>query len=297
MQTTPYTLKLSNGLGWHIVASKQAAPWVDRLATTMELRRTEQYGYPKLIFLDKDEDVDDALFTKLHLADMPGSDWKPHDLKWLHFYSHNDVPDMICRFGNDNTHGIEIVRMWQALHPIYEQALGNGGMPFHAGLAARNGKGVLFAAPGGTGKSTCCRRLPPPWKALCDDEALLVKDTQGAYMAHPFPTWSEYLFQRSEKTWDVEQHVPLSALFFLEQAERDEVVAIGTGKASVYITESSTQICRRDWRYLDKKEEVRRKTMLFDNACALAKAVPAYILRVSLTGEFWKLVEEVVASH
>ena len=116
-------------------------------------------------------------------------------------------------------------------------------------------------------------------------------------MAHPFPTWSKSLFQRSEKTWDVEQHAPLSALFFLEQAERDEVLRIGTGQASVYITESSTQICRRDWRYLDKKEEVRRKTMLFDNACTLAKEVPSYILRVSLTGEFWKLIEEVVASH
>ncbi len=297
MQTTHYILKLSNGHGWHIIASKQAASWVNRLARIMELRRSELNGYPKLIFLDKDEEVGDALFTGLNMADMPGADWKLHDLKWLHFYSHNDVPDMICRFGNDDTHGLDIVRMWQALHPIYERALGDGGLPFHAGLAEWKGRGVLFAASGGTGKSTCCRRLPPPWKALCDDETLIVKDKQGKYLAHPFPTWSEYIFQRSEKTWDAEQHAPVSALFFLEQAERDEVAPIGTGKASIYITQSSMQICRRDWRYLDKKEEVRRKTMLFDNACTLAKAVPSYILRVSLTGEFWKLVEEVVASH
>lgn len=297
MRTTPYTLKLSNGHGWHIIASKQAAPWVDRLATVMELRRTEQNGYPKLIFLDKGEEVGDASSTGLNMAYLPGSGWRLHDFKWLHFYSHDDVPDKICRFGNDDTHGLDIVRMWQSLHPIYERALGNGGMPFHAGLAEWNGKGALFAASGGTGKSTCCRRLPSPWRALGDDEALIVKDKQGTYTAHPFPTWSEYIFQRSEKTWDVEQHAPLSALFFLEQADRDEVVAIGTGKASVYITESSTQICRRNWRHLDKKEEVRQKMAMFDNACALAKEVPAYILRVSLTGEFWRLVEEVVTSH
>ena len=37
--------------------------------------------------------------------------------------------------------------------------------------------------------------------------------------------------------------------------------------------------------------------MLFDNACNLVREVPSYILRVSLTGEFWKLIEEVVASR
>ena len=166
MQTTHYTLKLSNGHGWHIIAGKQAAPWVNRLATIMELKRSELNGYPKLIFLDKDEEVGDALFTGLNMADMPGSGWRLHDFKWLHFYSHDDVPDKICRFGNDDTHGLEIVRMWQSLHPIYERALGDGGLPFHAGLAAWNGKGVLFAASGGTGKSTCCRRLPSPGRRL-----------------------------------------------------------------------------------------------------------------------------------
>ena len=73
MQTTHYTLKLSNGHGWHIIAGKQAAPWVNRLATIMELKRSELNGYPKLIFLDKDEEVGDASFTGLNMADMPGS--------------------------------------------------------------------------------------------------------------------------------------------------------------------------------------------------------------------------------
>ena len=297
MQTTSYTLKLSNGHVWQVIASKQTAPWVDRLARIMELRRSEQNGYPKLIFLDKDEEISDTLFAGLNLPDMPGSGWTLRDLKWLRFYAHHATPDTVCRFGNEDTHGLDVVRMWQSLHPIYARVIEDGGLPFHAGMAAWNGRGALFAASGGTGKSTCCRRRPPPWKALCDDETLIVKDKQGAYMAHPFPTWSEYLFQRSEKTWDVGQYAPLSALFFLEQAERDEVAPIGAGKASIYILESSTQICRRDWRHLDKKEEARRKTALFDNACNLAREVPSYILRVSLTGEFWKLIEEVMASH
>jgi hypothetical protein len=34
--------------------------------------------------------------------------------------------------------------------------------------------------------------------------------------------------------------------------------------------------------------------LLFNNACELAKAVPAYILRVSLEGRFWEEMEKVI---
>jgi hypothetical protein len=31
-----------------------------------------------------------------------------------------------------------------------------------------------------------------------------------------------------------------------------------------------------------------------DNACAMAQAIPCYILRVSLTGKFWQEIEKVL---
>jgi hypothetical protein len=33
---------------------------------------------------------------------------------------------------------------------------------------------------------------------------------------------------------------------------------------------------------------------MFENACQLAKTIPSYTLDVSLTGEFWKPLEELL---
>jgi SynChlorMet cassette protein ScmC len=149
--------------------------------------------------------------------------------------------------------------------------------------------------PGNTGKSTCCRQLPHSWRALCDDEALIVRDDNRKYFVHPFPTWSDCLYQRSEKTWNVQQHVPLSVIFFLEKAETNEVIPIGQGQAAIFINQSATQVCQRSWINLDQQEESALREELFDNACELAKEIRVYKLRVSMNGRFWEKIEEVLS--
>ena len=32
----------------------------------------------------------------------------------------------------------------------------------------------------------------PPWRSLCDDATLVVRDASGRYWAHPWPTWSRF---------------------------------------------------------------------------------------------------------
>ena len=167
-------------------------------------------------------------------------------------------------------------------------------MPFHAALVQHSGVGILLAASGNTGKSTCCRRLRSPWQTLCDDEALIVRDDQQRYMAHPFPTWSNYLWRRSRQTWNVEKHVPLLAIFFLEQGEADAVYTMGGGQAAVSVTQSALQAYPPNWRELDVYERRAFRKKLFENACELVKSVPTYKLRVSLTGRFWDEIEAVL---
>lgn len=132
---------------------------------------------------------------------------------------------------------------------------------------------------------------PPPWKALCDDLTLIVMDTPMQYPAHPFPTWSGYLWKLSETTWDIQRHIPLSTIFFLEQGTTDEVIPIGRGQASALLTESATQVCYPIWRYLVREEERTLREKIFDNACELAKTIPAFRLRVSMNGRFWEEME------
>lgn len=279
-----YLLQLADGQGWEIVAARGVKSWVARLASIMHLDSNPPNGYPKLIFTRKREGMPDY-------RELPHTGWRPHDLTAVQLWYHPDVPDVICELGHAQDHETEIVRMWLALSPVYNRVLELGGLPFHAALVGKDGNGILLAAAGGIGKSTCCRRIPYPWKALCDDTTLVAMDTESMYRAHPFPTWSNYLWKRSEETWDVQKHLPLSAIFFLEQAATDEAIPVGKGQASVLITESATQICQTGWRNLAHDHEREIKEALFQNACTLATRIPVFRLRVSMHGQFWEKTE------
>jgi len=174
---------------------------------------------------------------------------------------------------------------------IFRESIRRGGLPFHAALVEREGQGVILAAPGGTGKSTCCRRILPPWQAHCDDEVLVSLASDGRYLAHPFPTWSNFFFQRRKKTWRVEVALPLAGIFFLEQSPSDSSLPLGPAEAAVAATASAQKVMI-PLLLLGYPEDARiiRRTM-FANACELVKKIPAFRLKVSLTGRFWEQIE------
>jgi SynChlorMet cassette protein ScmC len=172
-----------------------------------------------------------------------------------------------------------------------------GGLAFHAGLVEYNGKGYLLAGPGDTGKSTCCRRIPSSWRALCDDESLAVVDPNGMYRTHPFPTWSDYILRNSDNSWDVQYSVPLAGIFFLEQAETDDIRPLRDAEAAALINNAAVQVWNKFLLRSDISSKRYFKLKLFDNACKMAKKVPSYLLSVSLTGSFWEKMEQVVTPN
>lgn len=286
-----YPLRLGNSLWWYITAdSKGLEPWVDELARMMGLNVSKGNDGTKLIYsFDNDENTDLDHHEIRGAQDNDG--WKCLDLNTLCVWYHDDIPDIICKVKPFDSRETEIVNMWNALYPIYRESINRGGLPFHAGLVELDGRGVVLAAPGDTGKTTCCSRLPDYWNPLCDDEALVVVDNEGNFRAHPFPTWSDYLWRGSEKTWNVQRSVPLCGVFFIEQSEVDKAVALGEGKAAVYMNESATQVCRKYWRRADNEYQRTFRRDLFVNACEMAKRVPAFRLRVNLHGRFWEEIE------
>ena len=295
-----YCIKLANGEGWHIVATKDIGPWFNKLAGIMQLKVYNNNNYPKLILFKNGSNKNDfketinVLNPKLTKG-LPQDGWDLHDLGLVKLWYNNKTEDVICDIGNEKGgETIDIIRMWQAVQPIHIKEKQKGGIPIHAGLVIKDGYAVLLAAPGHTGKSTCCRRIPAPWKALSDDEALIVRTDKGKYLVHPFPTWSEYLWKPSNKTWDVEQGFPLKAIFFLKQAEIDKAVPVGKGQAAVFINETSNQIYRRSWRRLNNDMKIVFKEKLFQNTCELAKAVPSYILNFTRDGKFWDEIDKVL---
>jgi hypothetical protein len=174
---------------------------------------------------------------------------------------------------------------------VAEQSLARGGLLLHGGLAVRDGAGFVLAGPSGVGKSTACLRLPSPWQPLSDDCVLVVRGPEGAYWAHPWPTWSFLRENGPVASWPVEQAVPLKALLFLRQSPYDEVEPMGLTPATALILESAVQLTRAI-AFLPEDDARRKVCRSFLRAArALAAAAPAFWLNLSLTGEFWHEIE------
>jgi hypothetical protein len=61
--------------------------------------------------------------------------------------------------------------------------------------------------------------------------------------------------------------------------------------AAVSLTASTMEVFRSVDPLFPTQEEAGVKKALYDNAASIALAVPACILRISLTGRFWEKIE------
>lgn len=173
-------------------------------------------------------------------------------------------------------------------------ALERGGLLLHGALIERAGKGVILAGHGGAGKSTASRRFPEPWRALCDDQTLVVRDPHGEYRAHPWPTWSLFMWGGKGGSWDVRHSVSLRGIFFLGHATTEEVRPIGQGEAACLASAVAHQAAVDRLLTEPGLDRKRLRRLRFDAVDALVRQVPCYVLRLGLTGPFWSLIEGVL---
>jgi SynChlorMet cassette protein ScmC len=177
---------------------------------------------------------------------------------------------------------------------IAQQTQARGGFLLHGALIAKDGWGVILAGPGGVGKTTASRRLPSSWRSLSDDATLVVCDEKGAYWAHPWPTWSNFMAGGPGGTWDVSHAVQLKAVFFLQQAQQDWIEPIGAGQSVSLLVELTEQASWSMAHGQGKDAARALRLQRFENICALVKVVSSYHLHLSLDGAFWDEIERVV---
>lgn len=283
--TDRYELKLNESLKWTLSSSDKAAWWLERLACIMGLGVPSGNGTERLIICLQEE-------TESLMEDINSDDsWRLiNDLKYMKFYE-NNLGVSICSLCSLMDKESVYMCMWSLMPYFFEKTFMVGGIPQHCTLIEYNGKGLIIAATGGTGKSTCARRLPESWDALCDDEALILKEG-GIWYARPFPTWSDYLWDRDEKkAYDTHYKIPLAAIYFLEQSENDSVSQIGSGETATTLYRFSTHVCNRYYSHLKKKLLLDYQSRLFENACSLSKEIPSFVLRASINGRFWEKIE------
>ena len=292
-----YALELADGSVWVFAATEGVSGWLHELARIMELRPAREKGTNQICFSGTGD---------LEASNPPGTvqgepadkdGWQPFRNGGIYrIWLHETIPTVHMELNEAFVAHPEIkyINMWSALREIHRHALRAGGTPIHAALAAHHGRGVLIAGPGETGKSTCYRRLPGYWQALCDDQALVLRDrAAGLLKVHPFPTWSDHLWRESKNSWAVERAVPLSAIFFLEQASIDKVVPLGDpSEAVLSVFGAAKQVWEPFWERMAPEEKIKTSSTLFHNASEMAAAIPCYRLSATLDGEFWKEMEE-----
>jgi len=213
------------------------------------------------------------------------------NLRWRHFPFEKNG-EIQCYLGPVSTPrkmGIQILRL--ARIPAYTCEL-QGGLLVHGALVEKNGLGVILAGPGGAGKTTAAGRIPHPWRMLSDDLSLIARSPQGEYWAHPWPTFSRLRLGDLSGRWDVREAVRLGMVCMLSQHPRDRLHRLSFTHAVGELVEAAGQT--RVFMTAEMDEPVARQVNLkrFHNAAAMAGALPVYRLQISLTGQFWRTIEE-----
>ncbi len=299
-----YMMTLGPGFSWRLTGTPGTEAWLRKMATTMMLEPGAEDADARMTFVRglsrkgwtfrRKNTV--ALLDAFPVEGVPRGEWGYWNSGSLKLWYQRGMGDVVCEIKNTKRGSREMLAMWHSIYAVHCRLAYLGGIPLHAALVERDGIGVLLVAGEGTGKSTCCRRIPHPWVARSDDGAVVVPVKTEAYMTHPFPTWSQVISGSSDQTWNVQNGVPLGAIFFLEQADQDEVIPVGQGTAAVMINESASYLCRLGWKKRGPVLDIPLMEKLFDNACRLARALPAFVLRATLTGCFWEEMERALPS-
>lgn len=278
-QETSYRLVLVDGTHWEITAGNEdAVPIVSKLAYAMQLSapldaiEPPRHGNLRKLFVHVDEHI------------TLGSSYVP-------LASENNS-GVACILSPCNKWGGSNVNLMRLSLVFAREAQARGGVLIHGALAERDGFGVILAAPGGTGKTTASNRFPTTWHSLCDDATLVVQDSQGNYMAHPWPTWSRFMDGGPGGSWEVQKAVPLKGIFILDRAVDDRAEHLGSGHAVSLLVESVAQASLFMWPGLVKEEISALNLERFNNLCALVRVIPVHVLHISLTGAFWKQIEQ-----
>ncbi|MHB9098741.1 MAG: SynChlorMet cassette protein ScmC [Syntrophales bacterium] len=277
-----YVLVLADGNRWEVTAgNEEAASIVSQLGCVMQLRMTtgaiEPSHYDHLCRLVVQVDA----HTSVADCYVPTAS--------------ENAGVVVCILSPSDHWGGPHVNLMRLSLVFAREAQAHGGVLIHGALAERNGIGVILAAPGGTGKTTASNRLPAPWRSLCDDTTLVVRDPQGHYWAHPWPTWSRFLDGGPGGTWDVQSAVPLKGIFILAHAVEDRVERVGPGHAVSLLVECVRQATMFMSLGLFKEELHALYLERFNNLCALARVIPAHVLHIGLTGAFWQEIERALA--
>ncbi|MDD1654979.1 MAG: SynChlorMet cassette protein ScmC [Methanomicrobiales archaeon] len=298
--TSPdFTLTLADGTTWDFSAESAVRRQLGILGRVMTLRKDGTGGGARIIFLPSGTvdggTLDDGPPRDAGLpAGLPGNGWKPRAAGQVTCWYHAESPDAICEIPPDMTPEVLYPALNLSLAPLYRHAIRQGGFPVHGALVEREERGYLLSGPSQQGKSTCCSRLPRTWNVLCDEQALVLRTSEGEFHAHPLPTWNNFLGKGDQRRWKTERAVPLAGIFFLQKAPKDVVEPLERARAAVLLYDAAMYKYRFAMAGAAQEEIRAERGALFGSTCDAAQRIASFTLRVSLHGKFWEEMENVL---
>jgi SynChlorMet cassette protein ScmC len=294
-----YGLRLAQGDSWSLYFSSETMLFGRDLVKILGLKEDTQSHQHKIFFCTGQE----ARFNEYLKSIVPSGDIDRCDTSYISFPGleiryYPSTASYLCipLFANHENRSLRYISMMSALYPLYQKTIKSGGLVLHAALLHHPDiGGIAILGPGGTGKSTCVQRAPSPWSPYADDLILVVRDPQSIYYAHPLPTWSNLILGRSQAPlWPIERYSELQGLFFLHKADRDHVIPLPQPDAVQWIYESSIQVYQGFIDNVSREAQLEQKSMIFSNACNLARQCPSFILKAMYSGYFWVEIEKVI---
>lgn len=273
-----FSLHLADNQRWRFQAEAVFQEWLCQFASVLNLGKDDASSATTLTFRQKKP------------TDAPPL----YDLGILTLRQDSETAEWFCDIDTAYNGDFFIDRMLYALYTVYRETVHRRGFPFHAGLIEQNGRGILIAGSSGKGKSTACRRLTDTCHVLCDEETLIVRNSEGGYWAHPFPTWSSLTDSPPLGSWPAEKALPITHILFLEPSEENTLTPMGKAQSVMHITKTALEKCR--WSLLNPEDGCATRRQVFDNACLLAQTVPASSCRTTLSGPLERMITSLEAS-
>lgn len=155
-----------------------------------------------------------------------------------------------------------------------------GGTCLHGSCIAYKGKGLIFSAPCGTGKSThtsLWKRLYPDDVVYVNDDKPALREKDGTIYAFGTP-WSG----KTELNENIS--VPLAAVVFIARSEKNTIRRLGVAEAVCYLNDQT----------FPSVYDNRLFKMNMDFIEKLISKVPVYMLECDISDEAVNLTKETI---
>jgi len=295
-----FALPLADGSNWTIAGDRAVRRQLGILGRVMSLGKGRTQGGARILLLPPGMIHDGTLESMPqrdtgHFRDLPRGGWKARIAGDVRCWYHPVCSDALCEIPTDMTPSVLYPSLNLCMAPLYRHAVREGGFPVHGALVEQEGRGYLLSGPSQQGKSTCCRRLPSSWTVLCDEQVLVLRGVDGGFLAHPLPTWNNFLGKGDQKSWEVATAVPLAGIFFLSKAADDAAAPLERAQAAILLYDAAMYKYRFAMAGAAHGEIRVERAALFGSTCDAAQQIPSFTLRASLHGRFWEEMEKVTA--